>query len=294
MQQRWKALVKYGAVALAVAVGAAVWVYVAVFQIRSDVKVFKPPVWSWLEGRTDLMTFPDRNLLLLRRIRSGEPLRRFVPSDEAAAEMVRAGEAGKKLRRARRPLPHGYESEKEVRSIYYYEYDPSLDELKEVDAGAWDTEHGSVSVCYAVGRSPFGPSPLPPPLTTAGWERVRPARDRATGEEGVFWRVSPSGEQVSILSADRELFGSTGLLGGGPTRGSSRQHHHEVFALDGNNKVGRTLRVPMISYFADSILVWEAPRGDKLVAAGWSADERFVVYVGRTSLCIVPTVVGGD
>jgi len=88
---------------------------------------------------------------------------------------------------------------------------------------------------------------------------------------------------VVLVSADPDM--QMGGLMGGMVRGSSRQHYHHVVSLADATLVGKRLRIPMVTRLAGR---QAKPGRDKFVDICWSADERYVVYIGRTSLCVVP------
>ena len=118
------------------------------------------------------------------------------------------------------------------------------------------------------------------------WCQVEIAESTIKLAEGVpcGWVASPTGEKLVVLTAKGDL--GIGWPWGLSSGGSSRPHILQVVWLKHGTIVGHAWRLPT----ATRVKKGRKPRPgrDKLVCAVWSADERFVVYVGKKSLCIVP------
>lgn len=89
-----------------------------------------------------------------------------------------------------------------------------------------------------------------------------------------------------LVSADPDNRGGAGFLGftKGMTTGSTNQHYHQLIDLGGMRRLGRIVRIPMVSFLGDK----RAVRGyDELLSVGRSPCGRFAVYTGRVSFCVI-------
>jgi len=174
------------------------------------------------------------------------------------------------------------------RSAGYYRYDPETDDVEPADADAWELSPGRVTTCgeeYTPIKEVYGKRVSGQAMLIIDGSKL-PVAAAGPGKSA----ISPTGELVVVVSADAEIELSL-IMGGGGRLGSQRQHYHQVASLKEEAWVGEPLRIPMVTRLAGR----EAKPGrDYLVDICWSADERYVVYVGRRSLCIVPVEWQGD
>jgi len=281
--------------ALLVVLLVAAGVYWSWAHIASDVKTFAPDGWAALEGHTELMVFPDRDVLVIRRAKARE-------------EMLSSS-------------PSGREQDDEAQPWLYYEYDPAAETLERVSSERWNSSHGHITRCARGGLPSYIQFDARSVYVTDFTKEMKHLMKE--GRRRIRWALSPSVEACStdtwsppeerlaqltrcmselraagagffeksfvlLLSADPDEQMS---LMGHIVQGSRRQHYHQVASLKEGAWVGEPLRIPMVTRLAGR----EArPGRDYLVDICWSADERYVVYVGRTSLCIVPVEYQGD
>jgi hypothetical protein len=133
-------------------------------RIVSDVPVFSPPEWPFLEGEVELMTFTGRDELLIRAYRDPLPLTKsdyypqVVPrmQEEAGPILERAQEIYqssiefRRQRLAHLALPEGVTTREQLEESYVYKYDPKTTNLSPVSANLWDVAKGDVS--WVLGR----------------------------------------------------------------------------------------------------------------------------------------------
>ncbi len=87
---------------------------------------------------------------------------------------------------------------------------------------------------------------------------------------------------ASIVSAVPDWQLSVGFFG--TVKGSSRQHYHQILSLDDFTFRGKALRIPMVTAGPPF-----SPGRDYLENVCWTADERYVILIGRYTLCVFPT-----
>ncbi len=161
-------------------IGTGVWWY---YRIVSDVPVFAPPEWVWLDGDVEVMVFPDSDELLIHRTLAATRDKSRVPhyvieAGELAkhqqyfVEQRRYGEAFKQQQFSQEALDaeagayESYFNKKQnerntlrgltggsklvsgasgLRKDYYYRYDSSTEKLQTATAISWSTANGIVT-----------------------------------------------------------------------------------------------------------------------------------------------------
>ncbi len=329
------------------------------YRIVSDVPVFAPPEWVWLDGDVEVMVFPDSSELLIHRSLAATRDKSRVPDyviragegakfEQTAIEQRKYGddfewqgysqealdeEAGaytsyfnrkQNERNAARGLTGGSKVVSGASGLhehYYYRYDPDTETFKAVAASSWSTSHGIIthsdvghhSKNYEFNSTvlqhndffatirPFLPSGcrtlwiVPTPIVAAcsTWSdfpkeiQLDNLVSCRSLQPEIQAEMSPKPYlAVTAMYKDRQTFQGLGVFGpSSPSKAeSTRQHFLQFLSLETKTKVNGPVRIPMITGMGGS-----KPRlgRDLLVDMIWSADGRYVVFVGLTSLAIV-------
>jgi len=223
--------------------------------LMKDVVLLVPEGWADLAGPVEVMTTAKKDVLFVRRARQA------VEDGETTSDLA-------------------------LTDWQYYRCDIALHNTERIGAGAWRDEDGRITSFHFE------------PIKNV---RVRPVVGSALLEVGGVavplaaampcgYFVSPSGRLLAVPTAKPQ-----GSLGGawlgGYTPFSSKQHYHQTARLTDPVIVGRALPIPMVTRLNGRK---PTPGKDQMEAIIWSADERFVVYAGSTSLCIVRVKLDGD
>lgn len=247
-------------VSIAISV-AAVLMIVTVLWVRHAMlmaNVLVPDGWADLAGPVEVMTTAKKDVLLVRRARQ-------APEDGQTNADIGPNE------------------------WQYYRCDMVVRDVERIEADAWQREDGLVT-SFEVRFDPIKKIRIKPVVGPALFEVGDTAVPLAAGMP-CSHVVSPSGRLVAVPTADSDP-GWPGLIYGGSYRvGSSKQHYHQVARLTDPVMVGRSLPIPLVTRMDGRK---PRPGRDRMKAIIWSADERFVIYGGSTSLCIVRVNLEGD
>lgn len=301
-------------------------------RIVSDVKIFSPPEWAWLEGKTELMIIPGRDELLIHRskrktLRNKEKPNNDQPNptDELAIEieeLVRNEQEREKYEqqnsiRLNSNIPTGGI----IKSDYYYRYDPKSKKIVEVDFNSWNIKSGIITNSQdnylttliplkdrlfhnmyikdniELSRKTLQKKLLSPFIVEC--DRIRRTKfsqqkyseDIYTGCIELYQSkgIEPTFNSLAIIVTSKvnliqEIRFPVIFGGGAPDSSSSRQHYHQLLSLEDFSWIGDPLRIPFVTKMNGA-----TPKvgKDLLTGVGWSYDERFVVYTGKVSFCIV-------
>jgi len=225
--------------------------------LMKDVVLLVPEGWADLAGPVEVMTTGKQDVPLVRRAR------RALEDGQGDADIS----------------PDEWQ---------YYRCDMVLRNVERIGADAWREEDGLVA------SSDIRFDPIKKirirPVVGAQLLEVGDVVVRLTKRVYCGDTVSPSGRLLSLTTA--KPTGNWGAVWLGSTQpGSSKQHYHQVVRLTDPVILGRALPIRMVT---DLNGQKPRPGRDQTKAATWSADERFFVYAGSTSLCIVRVMLDGD
>lgn len=236
-----------------------------------DVMVFAPDDWSELRGPTEILTLVETSQYLIRRA--------------------------------------GSDADVEVEDWDYFLLDIEKRNLELVDPTLWEEEPEVKSDCAQIlpinlrlGRSQVdvsamyrrlhslqkaGPRLIKTKLAPSTRRRaLRHVEMASAPQESTVPQpgLSHSDEEsfASVISAKLDWQLSIGFLG--TVKGSARQHYHQILSLDDFTFRGKAVRIPMVTAGPPF-----SPGRDYLENVCWTADERYIILIGRYTLCVLPT-----
>jgi len=225
--------------------------------LMKDVVLLVPEGWGDLAGPIEVMTTGKQDVLLVRRAR------RALEDGQTNADIG----------------PNEWQ---------YYRCDIVLRDVERIEPDAWREEDGLVG-SSEIRFDPIKKIRIRPVVGAVLLEVGDTVVELTTGSyRGDV--ISPSGRLVAFMTSDPDpIFGAA--LPGSYRTGSSKQHYCQVACLTDPVTVGRALPIPMVTRLDKRK---PRPGRDEPKAIIWSADERFVVYAGSTSLCIVRVSMDED